>query len=531
MVKTFFGKALLQWDFSVSGIACRSTGGGFLFKARFGALLSDEKAMKELWCTKGASSYKPCHLCKNVMGRLDVPPEHPYLVHYTCVDAAQFDLHTPETFREMARQLQEAYTAMSQKRFEKLEQCYGLKYVPLGVLWCEELQDICDPCLPHVLGLDAYFDGVWRYCAVLFQSIYSLFVQSGHYFADTGCVCSRNCLAERCLLVKKVLPKAGGQRGRRAPEGFCKRTVSGDGYSYSFHTTGCGPRWNFAAGNGVCGAHGENHYHSVIPRSCAFKTGCAWTWDCQTPCLVSGLVARLQQTQNTLAEACTDTPESIQVQPELFCPGAQAQDGKAISNGCFCECWEGNALPCCCCQHDGVCDWRKCVASCIPGEAQGVGCAVGQGVCSWHARSIWFEVSAVWRRTPTDFRLGLVSIFQTTGGSIIVSSDSGLAFPTILHSRVLVRTSGPWEPLQIHERCAIVFLYSWHGFSAILQKTRWHLSMREARPCNLTVLYLFLSACLGEARPSVYIYIYKYAYGNLSPLFEKNEATGLLTKF
>ena len=275
MVKTFFGKALLQWDFSVSGIACRSTGGGFLFKARFGALLSDEKAMKELWCTKGASSYKPCHLCKNVMGRLDVPPEHPYLVHYTCVDAAQFDLHTPETFREMARQLQEAYTAMSQKRFEKLEQCYGLKYVPLGVLWCEELQDICDPCLPHVLGLDAYFDGVWRYCAVLFQSIYSLFVQSGHYFADTGCVCSRNCLAERCLLVKKVLPKAGGQRGRRAPEGFCKRTVSGDGYSYSFHTTGCGPRWNFAAGNGVCGAHGENHYHSVIPRSCAFKTGCA----------------------------------------------------------------------------------------------------------------------------------------------------------------------------------------------------------------------------------------------------------------
>ncbi len=145
MVKTFFGKALLQWDFSVSGIACRSTGGGFLFKARFGALLSDEKAMKELWCTKGASSYKPCHLCKNVMGRLDVPPEHPYLVHYTCVDAAQFDLHTPETFREMARQLQEAYTAMSQKRFEKLEQCYGLKYVPLGVLWCEELQDICDP--------------------------------------------------------------------------------------------------------------------------------------------------------------------------------------------------------------------------------------------------------------------------------------------------------------------------------------------------------------------------------------------------
>ncbi len=55
--------------------------------------------------------------------------------------------------------------------------------------------------------------------------------------------------------------------------------------------------------------------------------------------------------------------------------------------------------------------------------------------------------------------------------------------------------------------------------------------MREARPCNLTVLYLFLSACLGEARPSVYIYIYKYAYGNLSPLFEKNEATGLLTKF
>ena len=144
MVKTFFGKGLLAWDFDRTGICCKSSGGDFILKARFGALLSDEKAMKELWCTKGASSYKPCHLCKNVMGRVDLP-DRGYLVHYTCTDSSRFDLHTADSFRTMAQNLKLEAGNLSKKDFERLEQSYGLVFDPLGILWCEDLGGIVNP--------------------------------------------------------------------------------------------------------------------------------------------------------------------------------------------------------------------------------------------------------------------------------------------------------------------------------------------------------------------------------------------------
>jgi hypothetical protein len=100
--------------------------------------------MKELWCTKGASSYKPCHLCKNVMGRVDVP-DRGYLVHYTCTDSSRFDLHTADSFRTMAQNLKLEAGNLSKKDFERLEQSYGLVFDPLGILWCEDLGGIVNP--------------------------------------------------------------------------------------------------------------------------------------------------------------------------------------------------------------------------------------------------------------------------------------------------------------------------------------------------------------------------------------------------
>ena len=88
---------------------------------------------------------KPCHLCKNVLGRTEVPAEHQYLVRYTCSNPALFDLHTPESFQAMVRNIKLAAGDHDRKRFEKLQQVYGLVYKTLGILWCEELQDICEP--------------------------------------------------------------------------------------------------------------------------------------------------------------------------------------------------------------------------------------------------------------------------------------------------------------------------------------------------------------------------------------------------
>ena len=147
MLKAFFGKGQLQWSFASTGLACKATSGDFLLKAIFGTLLVDEKAMKEIWSTKGRSSFKPCHLCKNVMGRVDIPDDHPYLVPYTCVQASRFDEHTANSIREMVDHLRRAAGHMSKQSFARLEQMYGLVYNPQGVLWCEELQEICNPAL------------------------------------------------------------------------------------------------------------------------------------------------------------------------------------------------------------------------------------------------------------------------------------------------------------------------------------------------------------------------------------------------
>ena len=145
MVKTFFGKAACNWSFDTSGICCKTTAENFLLSATFSCLLADEKALVQLWCTKGASSYKPCHLCKNVMGRNAAPPGNSYLVPYTCADAARFDLHSAESFQNMACMLKIAASEEHPKRFDKLEKAYGLVFHPLGLPWCQEIQDICNP--------------------------------------------------------------------------------------------------------------------------------------------------------------------------------------------------------------------------------------------------------------------------------------------------------------------------------------------------------------------------------------------------
>lgn len=145
MVKTFFGKANCKWSFDTSGICCKTTTENFLLFATLSCLLADEKALVQLWCTKGASSYKPCHLCKNVMGRNAAPPGHSYLVPYTCADAALFDLHSAESFQNMACMLKIAASEEHPKRFDKLEKAYGLVFHPLGLPWCQEIQNICNP--------------------------------------------------------------------------------------------------------------------------------------------------------------------------------------------------------------------------------------------------------------------------------------------------------------------------------------------------------------------------------------------------
>ena len=68
ILDVFFGN--LQ-NFRTSGCWLRPVGAaaGLFFFAELRVLLSDEKAIKEVWCCKGAGGLKPCVLCKNCIKR------------------------------------------------------------------------------------------------------------------------------------------------------------------------------------------------------------------------------------------------------------------------------------------------------------------------------------------------------------------------------------------------------------------------------------------------------------------------------
>ena len=74
VLEMFFGTAELPVTGSfLEGVHCTCSTGTFVFKAH----LADEKAIKEVWCVKGASGSKPCFQCQNVVGHCspeDVAP-------------------------------------------------------------------------------------------------------------------------------------------------------------------------------------------------------------------------------------------------------------------------------------------------------------------------------------------------------------------------------------------------------------------------------------------------------------------------
>ncbi|CAK9037144.1 MBD domain-containing protein [Durusdinium trenchii] len=111
--------------------------------AVLGAVLSDEKSLKELWSLRGAAGTKPCCLCQNVVGHMsreDVA-SHEWLVHYSCTNRTRFAKHTSASFQAMRDRLALVAAAGSKKELNALGQCFGLQYNDLGVLWHPTLKD------------------------------------------------------------------------------------------------------------------------------------------------------------------------------------------------------------------------------------------------------------------------------------------------------------------------------------------------------------------------------------------------------
>jgi hypothetical protein len=96
----------------------------------FAGFIADEKAHKEMASTKGASGSKPCSSCSNVFGRTAETSLMFGAVTIACADPSLFSRTTNELIYEMYDYID----ASSPGDRVALEQQFGLKYEPLGLL-------------------------------------------------------------------------------------------------------------------------------------------------------------------------------------------------------------------------------------------------------------------------------------------------------------------------------------------------------------------------------------------------------------
>jgi hypothetical protein len=129
----------------------------FTMKATFGCFLCDEQAHNGIAGSKGASGSKPCHRCRNVMGRVAHVPATSMCVHYTCADPTKFIPHTAATLQDAMKELRSAKATGSAGAFKKLQQDLGFNFDE-NTLLCSDMAAIAD------LPLSSFWD--WMHCIV-----------------------------------------------------------------------------------------------------------------------------------------------------------------------------------------------------------------------------------------------------------------------------------------------------------------------------------------------------------------------------
>ena len=134
VLNVFFGMASTSFR---SGFRCLDASRAWrIVTGRLGYIIQDEKAFKFTFSVKGASGYKPCYFCKNVV---KCHPSklvgNPYAKHLNDALPHELDFHTSASFYELADHLEREFATMSPSAFEKEEIAAGLTYDPLGMIW------------------------------------------------------------------------------------------------------------------------------------------------------------------------------------------------------------------------------------------------------------------------------------------------------------------------------------------------------------------------------------------------------------
>ena len=156
MLRMFFAQ---DGGFNLDSVGIELTapdGQVYAFKARADTLIADMKAIDEVLCLKGSSSYRPCGACcHNVVGYIKEIPAGlaDELVHYRCTDPRRFRQHSHRSFCQQADRLEHAKLTESASDFDQLEKACGLIYTPGGLPWDKYLREFLN--IPEMVFFDS----------------------------------------------------------------------------------------------------------------------------------------------------------------------------------------------------------------------------------------------------------------------------------------------------------------------------------------------------------------------------------------
>ena len=102
--------------------------------------IQDEKAHKAVGSFKGASGWKCCAKCQNVVNTIEDISTNPRYVDYKTASLDECIQHTDESMFAMADDLESKHGNIAPQNFVDLEKAYGVKYEPFGVLYNRRLR-------------------------------------------------------------------------------------------------------------------------------------------------------------------------------------------------------------------------------------------------------------------------------------------------------------------------------------------------------------------------------------------------------
>lgn len=127
----------------LSGILLGSGDTAAVVQAHFAGFLADEKALKTVFCLKGAGGTRFCPTCFNVVQFIDLAVHVGSLVGIDCADPSKFITVSDDAFYAAADRLHE--NRHDKKALASLQQTVGMNYEPDGILYDKHIRTFLRP--------------------------------------------------------------------------------------------------------------------------------------------------------------------------------------------------------------------------------------------------------------------------------------------------------------------------------------------------------------------------------------------------